>query len=127
MSLITKFWVKHTSRVSLIVHDPTMLTHTSHNFLYESLQDHYRVEDEHQATADGVLLRDCRRLTRHQWYNQKHTWIAHYMAKHGKRVKKHDNILEPPEMTLDAYKNVSKLSIRFYVVAKLQLHNLFFK
>jgi hypothetical protein len=49
------------------------------------------------------------------------------MAEHGKRVKKCDNILEPPEMTLDAYRNVSKLSMRFYVAAKLQLHYLFFK
>jgi hypothetical protein len=126
-AVITKFWVKHTSRVSFIVHDPTVLTHTSHKFLYASLQAQYRVEDEDRATADGVLLRAYRRLTRQQWYNQKHTCIAHYMAEHGKRVKKHDNILEPPEMTLDAYKSVSKLSMRFYVVAKLQLHYLFFK
>jgi hypothetical protein len=49
------------------------------------------------------------------------------MAEQGKRVKKRDNIAEPPEMTLDAYRSVSTLSMRFYVVAKLQLHYQFFK
>jgi hypothetical protein len=126
-AVITNFWVKHTSRVSFIVHDPTMLTHTSHNFLYASFQAHYRVEEEDRATTDGVLLRACRRLTRQQWYNQKHTCIAHYMTEQGKRVKKRDNIAEPPEMMLDAYRSVSTLSMRFYVVSKLQLHYLFFK
>jgi hypothetical protein len=48
------------------------------------------------------------------------------MAEQGKRVKKRDNIAEPPEMMLDAYRIVSTLSMRFYVVAKLQLHYLFF-
>jgi hypothetical protein len=126
-AVITKFWVKHTSRVSFIVYDPTVLTHTSHNFLYASLQAHYRVEEEDRAMVNGVLLRACRRLTWQQWYNHKHTCIAHYMAEQVKRVKKHDNIVEPPEMTLDAYRSVSTLPMRFYVVAKLQLHYLFFK
>jgi hypothetical protein len=68
-AVITKFWVSHTSWVSFIVHDPTMLTHTSHNFLYALLQAYYRVEEEYRARANKVLLRSCQRLTRQQWYN----------------------------------------------------------
>ena len=33
-AVIAKFWVRHTSRVSFIVDDPTVLTHASHNFCY---------------------------------------------------------------------------------------------
>jgi hypothetical protein len=86
-----------------------MLTHTSHNFLYTLLQAHYRVEEEYRARANEVLLRSCQRLTRQQWYNQKHAFIAHYMDEHGKRAKKRDSILEPPDMMLDAYNSVSKI------------------
>ena len=31
-AVIMKFWVRHISRVSFIVDDPTVLTHESHNF-----------------------------------------------------------------------------------------------
>ena len=31
VAVITKFWVRHISRVSFIFDDPTMLTHDSHN------------------------------------------------------------------------------------------------
>ena len=31
-AVITKFWVRHISRVSFILDDPTVLTHDSHNF-----------------------------------------------------------------------------------------------
>jgi hypothetical protein len=44
------------------------------------------------------------------------------MLQQGKRAKK-----EMPEMTVEDYMSVSKLSMRFYVAGKLQLHYLFFK
>ena len=33
-AVITKFWVRHISRVSFIVDDPTVLTQGSHNLFY---------------------------------------------------------------------------------------------
>jgi hypothetical protein len=67
--------------------------------------------------ANDVLAKACQRLTRHQWYNQKHTCIGHFKAEHGKRIKKDENIKEDPEMTKHDYMRVSKLSMRFYVAA----------
>ena len=32
-AVINKFWVRLISQVSFIVHDPTVLTHDSHNFV----------------------------------------------------------------------------------------------
>jgi hypothetical protein len=77
--------------------------------------------------ADATLLVACQKLTRQQWYNQKHTSANQFMSEQGKRAKKHDNVRNPPKMTKEDYMSVSKLSIRFYVAAKLQLHYLFFK
>ena len=67
----------------------------------------------------------CVRLTPQQWYNQKHTAANHFMSEKGKRAKKEDNVKKPPEMTKDDYMSVSKLSMRFYIAAKLPLHYLF--
>ena len=83
------------------------------------------VEDRERANV--VLRNACRRLTRQQWYNQKHTCVNHFMAEQGKRARKHDNVKAMPVMTKEDYLSVSKLSMRFYVAAKLQLHYLFFK
>ena len=83
--------------------------------------------DEHRERANAVLARACQRLTRQQWYNQKHTCVGHFMAEQGKRVRKADIVAAMPEMTKDDYMTVSKLSMSFYVAAKLQLHYLFFK
>lgn len=74
-----------------------------------------------------VLRRACKRLTRQQWYNQKHTCIAHFFAEKGKRITKAETVRLAPQMTMDAYMSVSKLSMRFNVPANLQLHYLFFK
>ena len=65
----------------------------------------------------AVLTRACQRLTRQQWYNQKHTCIGHFKAEQGTRVKKADNIREDTQLTMDDYMKVSKLSMRFYVAA----------
>lgn len=83
--------------------------------------------EEDKERADATLLAACRRLTRHQWYNQKHTCVSHFMAEQGKRVKKKDNVKAMPTMTKEDYMSVSKLSMRFYVAVKLQLHYMFFK
>ena len=86
--------------------------------------------DEHQDQANVVLRRACRRLTRQQWYNQKITCIAHFHAEHGTRMTKAAIVRTAAagliDMTMEDYMSVSKLSIRFYVVANLQLHYLFF-
>ena len=67
----------------------------------------------------------CVRLTPQQWYNQKHTAIGHFFSEKGERVKKADNVKRPPVMELQDYMSVSKLSMRFYIAAKLPLHYLF--
>jgi len=83
------------------------------------------VEDRERANV--VLRNACRRLTRQQWYNQKHTCIGHFHAEQGKRMTKAEIVRAAPEMTMEDYMSVSKLSMRFYVAANLQLHYLFFK
>ena len=81
------------------------------------------VEDRDRANV--VLRNACRKLTWQLWYNQKHTCIGHFHAEQGKRKKKAENVQATPEMTYDDYMSVSKLSMRFYVAANLQLHYLF--
>jgi hypothetical protein len=65
----------------------------------------------------AVLTRACQRLTRQQWYNQKHTCIGHFKAEQGTRVKKADNIRDDPQLTKEDYLKVSKYSMRLYVAA----------
>ena len=65
-------------------------------------------------------------MTRQQFYNIKHTAINHFTSeKLGKTSLKHEIVDAPPEMTVEDFMSVSKLSIRLHVV-KLQLHYLFF-
>jgi hypothetical protein len=84
---------------------------------------------EMKETADRNLVRSCKKLIRQQWYNAKHYAINHFQAKKGVRSTKADNVenKEDLEMTVDDYVVVSELSMRFYVVAKFQLRNVFLK
>lgn len=88
----------------------------------------YRVNELDDEKADQTLLRACRKLTPQVWYNQKATAVSHFWAQKGVRVKKQD-IVGPDakaeyDMTLEEYMTVSKMSIRFYIAAKLLLHYL---
>ena len=77
-------------------------------------------------SADRTLLGACKKMTRQQIYNAKYTCINHFTSeKFSKTSLKHDVVEEPPEMTVDDFMSVSKLSIKLHVV-KLQLHYLFF-
>ena len=78
--------------------------------------------------ADETLQAACRKLTPQQFYNQKNTAMNTYSSeKLGKRAPKHENVENPPVMTVDDFMAVSKLSKSLYVAAKLQLHFLCFK
>ena len=44
----------------------------------------------------------------------------------SKKAPKHENVVEPPDMTIEDYLSVSKLSMRLHVSAKLQLSYVFF-
>ena len=87
--------------------------------------------EEQQEEGNVVLRRACRRLTRQQCYNQKVTCICHFHAEQGTRMAKAAVVKAAAEglisMTMEDYMSVSKLSMRFYVAANLQLHYLFFK
>ena len=85
------------------------------------------MDDDQRESADKTLLGACHKLTRQQWYNQKHTAVTHFMAEKGKKVTKHDLVREMPEVTKEDLMSVSQLSMRFYVPTKLQLHYLFLK
>ena len=85
------------------------------------------MDDDEREKVNKTLLGACHKLTRQQWYNQKHTALNHFMAEQGKKARKHDIVKEMPEVTKEDLMSVSKLSMRFYVAAKLQLHYLFFK
>ena len=80
---------------------------------------------EDRDCANATLLAACVKLTPQAWYNQKITSVSHYWAERGVRVYKED-IVGPkrkPErfLTLEQYESVSKMSMRFYIVAKLPL------
>ena len=86
------------------------------------------MEPEDRDTAARTLLAACVKLTPQIWYNQKITSVSHYWAERGVRVHKED-IVGPKQnpdryLTLQQYESVSKMSMRFYIVAKLPLHNL---
>ena len=86
----------------------------------------YRVDPEVDRQARLTLRATCERLTPQQWYNQKVTCASAFWANKGKRVKKEYYVgNEPTEewaMTIDEYMSVSKMSMRFYIATKLQLH-----
>ena len=68
----------------------------------------------------------CVRLTRQQFYNQKHTSANTFTyEKTGKRAKKEENVKTAQKMTREEFLSVSKLSMKFYIAAKLPLHYLF--
>ena len=83
---------------------------------------------EHQAVADITLDGACKKLTPQQFYNQKNTTMNTYSSeKLGKRAPKHQNVLDPPDMTLEDYMAVSTLSKNPHVAPKLQLQFMCFK
>ena len=65
------------------------------------------MDDEHKDLANRTLLGACRKLTRQQWYNVKHTCINHFLSESGIRASKHDNVEKPPKMTLEDWMSVS--------------------
>ena len=82
---------------------------------------------EQQEAADKTLWNHCKRLTNQQFYNQAHTARSQFSAAiSGKPSPKHENVKSRSTMSAEQYDEVSKLSMRFYVDAKLQLHHLFF-
>ena len=84
--------------------------------------------EEHNEEADRTLPAACRRLTPQVWYNQKATAASTFWAQRGVRVHKEDIVGQNPKMefamTFDEYMSVSKMSMRFYIAAKLLLHYL---
>jgi len=65
------------------------------------------------------------RLTRQQFYNQRLTSSNQFTyEKTGKRASKAENVKNAMKMTKEDYMSVSKLSMKFYIAAKLQLHYL---
>ena len=92
------------------------------------MQRFYRVDEEEKAVADATLFAACERLTPQQFYNAKITAVSHYWAERGVRVQKEDIVGKNRDLerclTLEQYVSVSKMSIRFYIAAKLPLHHL---
>ena len=86
------------------------------------------MDPELETKARLTLRGACERLTPQQWYNQKVTCASAFWANKGKRVKKEYYVgNEPTEewaITIDEYMSVSKMSMRFYIAAKLPLHYL---
>ena len=86
------------------------------------------MDEEDKETADRTLLRACEKMTPQVWYNQRVTAASHFWADKGVKVKKDDIVGKTPKpeyaMTLDDYMSVSKMSMRFYIAAKLPLHYL---
>ena len=83
---------------------------------------------EDEVRANQTLLAACRRLTPQVWYNHKATAASQFWSRRGKRVHKEDIVGPNPKvefaMTFDEYMSVSKMSMRFYIAAKLLLHYL---
>ena len=86
------------------------------------------MDEEDKETADRTLLGACEKLTPQVWYNHKATAAGQFWAQRGVRVKKEDIVGPNPKteyaMTFDEYMSVSKMSMRFYIAAKLLLHYL---
>ena len=73
--------------------------------------------DEHRDTADRVLRAHCVRLTRQQFYNQKHTSANTFTyEKTGKRAKKAENVKTAQKMSKEEFLSVSKLSKGKYFI-----------
>lgn len=71
---------------------------------------------EHKDVADQTLRGACEKLTPQQFYNQKNTAMNTFSSeKLGKRAPKHENVENPPDMTVDDFMAVSKLSKSSYV------------
>jgi hypothetical protein len=84
------------------------------------VQRWHRVLLEHQELANKTSRRACQKLTRQQFYNQKHTSMNHYLAdKLARTGRKHELINDPPPMSLDDFVSVSKLSMFFQVTIAL--------
>ena len=82
---------------------------------------------EEQEAANKALRNHCKSLCNQQFYNQGNTARSQYStAISSKPPPKHENVKSQTTMTAEEYDEVSKLSMRFYVDAKLQLHHLFF-
>ena len=83
---------------------------------------------EHKDLADATLLGACEKLTTQLWYNQKVTTVSHYWADRGVRVYKEDIVGKKAKpkfmLNMAQYVSVSKMSMRFYIAAKLPLHHL---
>nr|XP_051229239.1 uncharacterized protein LOC127347050 [Lolium perenne] len=82
---------------------------TASDAVYTKFWTHYKVPDDMVEQGKAVLTRACQRLTRQQWYNQKHTCIGHFKAEQGTRVKKADNIRDDPQLTKEDYLKVMPL------------------
>ena len=79
---------------------------------------------EDQEKADKALQSHCKRLTHQQFYNQGNTARSQYnTAVSGKPLPKHEIVKSQTTMTAEQFDEVSKLSMRFYVDAKLQLQS----
>ncbi|XP_051215695.1 uncharacterized protein [Lolium perenne] len=82
---------------------------TAADAVYTKFWTHYKVPDDMVERGKAVLTRASQRLTRQQWYNQKHTCIGHFKAEQGIRVKKADNIRDDPQLTKEDYLRVMPL------------------
>ena len=86
------------------------------------------MDEQDSDRANMNLLQACQRLTLQVWYNHKATVASQLWAQRGVRVKKEDIVGPNPRieyaMTFDKYMSVSKMSMRFYIAAKLLLHYL---
>ena len=79
---------------------------------------------EEQEAADKTLRNHCKRICNQQFYNQGNTARSQYnTAVSGKPLPKHEIVKSRTTMTAEQYDEVSKLSMRFYVDAKLQLQS----
>lgn len=70
---------------------------------------HYRVLDELRDRANVVLTKCCQRMTRHVFYNQKITCIAHFKAEQGERVTKREILKKKIMLTKEEFATLSKL------------------
>ena len=78
--------------------------------------------------AGATLLGAGMTLAPQVWYNQKATAASAFWSQRGMRVHKEDIVGQNPKkefaMTFDEYMSVSKMTMRFYIAAKLLLHYL---
>lgn len=86
------------------------------------------MDEEEEGKAHRTLLGACVKLAPQVWYNQKLTAASHFWADKGERVGKDKLVGKGADpkyaLSLDEYMSVSKMSMRFYIAAKLPLHHL---